>query len=430
MKPLKTALLHTIRMIPAAKSYLDEKSHMEAELLAKRQEVDQLHEEINRPSVYRRPTDQPQIIFLANQLDDSGAPHIFMDLTRDFLASNRGTSISFQTYGPVADKYTNELADLGAPPVIHERLDVVPEFNKGDVLVMNTVAFSREVKEAVYCGLEEGRLIKLVWYIHEDWPEVFFSDEEQERIRKLIDAGKITIYIPAAKALKNHQDTYGGSRGLFKLPFRLSLPEAYYRQRSADEFDKLKFVMVGKTGEGLKGHLPILYAFLAFKQAYYDKQVEKYRDFELRFVALEADYLSLQILRHAPGLGEHFKHYPPLPHTQALDIENESNITICYSMRECLPIFVFEGMAMGHPILRNDASGMEEQLIEGENGYKLESGDFDQVVATIERVLNRETTTNQALAMMSLASKRIAEKQRDNTYEPIIKDIKDSFKKG
>ena len=66
----------------------------------------------------------------------------------------------------------------------------------------------------------------------------------------------------------------------------------------------------------------------------------------------------------------------------------DANITICYSLMEALPLFVFEGMLAGHPVLRNDSSGMEEQLEDGKNGFYLDTNDFDQVVATIERVTN------------------------------------------
>jgi glycosyltransferase involved in cell wall biosynthesis len=91
-------------------------------------------------------------------------------------------------------------------------------------------------------------------------------------------------------------------------------------------------------------------------------------------------------------------------------------------MRECLPLFVFEGMVMGHPILRNDSSGIDEQLEEGKNGYELSSTDFWQMVATIERVLNRETTNDTALALMSKRSYAIAKSQEDHSYLPGLKD--------
>ena len=46
-----------------------------------------------------------------------------------------------------------------------------------------------------------------------------------------------------------------------------------------------------------------------------------------------------------------------------------------------------------HASLRNDCSGVDEQLEAGRNGYLLESEDFRQVVETFKRILNREATS-------------------------------------
>ena len=69
-------------------------------------------------------------------------------------------------------------------------------------------------------------------------------------------------------------------------------------------------------------------------------------------------------------------------------------MTICYSVAEALPVFVFEGMLAGHALLRNECSGMEEQLEDGRNGFLLKSDDFWQMVGTIERILNRTSTSD------------------------------------
>jgi glycogen synthase len=46
------------------------------------------------------------------------------------------------------------------------------------------------------------------------------------------------------------------------------------------------------------------------------------------------------------------------------------NAVICCSFNEALPLYVLEGMSMGHIVLRNDAGGMEEQLAETVNGFR------------------------------------------------------------
>ncbi len=84
-------------------------------------------------------------------------------------------------------------------------------------------------------------------------------------------------------------------------------------------------------------------------------------------------------------------------------------------------------MATGHPILRNDSSGIDEQLFEGKNGFYLESDDFNQVVDIIEAVLNKSKTSNEGLAKMSEYSNKVGLDQENNTYEPIVNEIIESL---
>ncbi len=140
---------------------------------------------------------------------------------------------------------------------------------------------------------------------------------------------------------------------------------------------KLTFVLPGTVGDGRKGQLPIFYAFVQFYEKYYRANKDTYRDFKLVFIGIGSDFLSRQIIDHKKALSGHFAQYGRLTWTEDLEVVSKGNMTICYSIRECLPLFVFEGMISGHPILRNDSSGMEKQLVPGKNGFYLESNSFD-----------------------------------------------------
>jgi glycosyltransferase involved in cell wall biosynthesis len=132
--------------------------------------------------------------------------------------------------------------------------------------------------------------------------------------------------------------------------------------------------------------------------------------------------LSRQVISHAAALGDHFSYHGKVTWLENLAIGAKANFTICYSIREALPLFVFEGMAAGHPLLRNDSSGMEEQLFQGKNGFLLETNDYDQVLATIEKVLNKKKVSNTILAEMSAYSNKIALQQEKNNYTIILED--------
>ena len=93
----------------------------------------------------------------------------------------------------------------------------------------------------------------------------------------------------------------------------------------------------------------------------------------MTFVGVEEDFLSRQLDEHRSILGDRVLVYPKLPRDECLRLVRAANVTLCYSLSECLPLYVLEGMLAGHPILRNGCSGLEEQLIADWNGFYLDS---------------------------------------------------------
>jgi glycosyltransferase involved in cell wall biosynthesis len=89
---------------------------------------------------------------------------------------------------------------------------------------------------------------------------------------------------------------------------------------------------------------------------------------------------------------------------------------ICCSFNEALPLYVIEGMCAGHLVLRNDSAGMEEQLDEGVNGFRIDSNDVRQVARVIERVLNKRTMTDERLQAMGSASQQLVARLRVPSY--------------
>jgi glycosyltransferase involved in cell wall biosynthesis len=378
-----------------------------------------------RPPTATRP---PEVIFVSHQLDTTGAPHVFVDAVKDFRTSYPTLPLEFHTFNPADKVNIQELNAMGIKPKLHISRDISLQYAAGDVVVLNTVAFSNILRDGLYSALEQGTVQKLIWYIHEDEPQYIFNASETKRIKRLMRAGKITMFIAAKKTHDNYLEHFGVVDALQLQLYRVAVPAKYKQVRKAQDFNSLRFVLPGMVSDGRKGQLPILYAFIAFKERYFDKLPEKYRDFSLTYVGVGKDFLSRQLLKHTTtGLGERFVHYGPIPHMTCLDVVLEANVTICYSMRECLPMFVYEGMLAGHPLLRNDSSGQEEQLVEGKNGYSLDSMDIEQVIQAIERLCNKRQTTNEQLAAMSKVSNTMALALQDVCYDALTGAIATAF---
>lgn len=372
---------------------------------------------LNRSTVEKR---DKAVVFISHQLDTTGAPHVLLDLIKEFTANNKNVPIVFHSYNPATPDNIIKLNKMGVTPRIHISHDTRPTFAKDDVVVLNTVSFSDSVKDAVFSAAESGLIKKVVWYIHEDEPSFIFNSGETNRIKRLLNSGKMTMFVLAEGTRKAYVEHFGESENIIDQPYKLTIDKKHHITKTAKDFDSLSFILPGMVGDGRKGQLPLIYAFIEFKKRFYDVNPEKYREFKLTYIGLGNDFLSRQLLKHTTkGLGEAFVPFNAMSHEKCLDLIDDANITLCYSMRESLPLFVYEGMTAGHVLLRNDCSGLEEQLIEGKNGYLLDSHDFEQVIETIERIANKKTTTNQMLADMSDESRKIAKKAEAITYETI-----------
>lgn len=371
----------------------------------------------------------PKAIFVAHQLDLSGAPFVFMDLIKDFRAQYPTYPIEVHTFNPTHADNIVALNAIGVKPQLHLSKDISIEIRKDDTIVLNTVAHSAVLREVIYNSLEKNIAKKLVWYIHEDDPELQFSEGERKRIQGLLDNDKAELFVVSAQASGNYRKFFKNSKNVHTQLYRFQLEKQYHVKRKASDFADMKFLLSGTVSDGRKGQLPVLYAFAEFKKRYYDAAPEKYRGFELVYVGVEGDFLSKQITNHSKkALGQHFMFYPKMSRAKVLDLVKQTNATICYSLRECLPLFVFEGMVAGHVVLRNDCSGIQEQLVEGGNGYYLDSKDFEQVIQTIEKLLNKEKTTNNELLEMSHRSYTMVKSYEVKDYNDIIGAILDKRK--
>jgi hypothetical protein len=75
---------------------------------------------------------------------------------------------------------------------------------------------------------------------------------------------------------------------------------------------------------------------------------------------------------------------------------------------------------MGHIVLRNDAGGMEEQLDEGVNGFRIDSRDIRQFAHVLEMVLNKTTMSDARLQAMGRASQEMITRLRVSSYVDAI----------
>ena len=292
------------------------------------------------------------------------------------------------TYQPVHASNLERLAGLGLQTTLLPHADAVPAFVPGDVVLLNTTGFSPAVKEAVFAALDRGVVKRMFWYVHEDAPERIFTAAEtvadppaerrgQARDRHALAAGPREV----PPALRDGDPPRAASRRPARRSTTASGSPATSR-RSASSCP-------ARSSTAARGSTPSSTPWRPSTGNHFRREPSSYREFTLTFVGVEDDWYSRQVVRHRHILGDRVIIHPKMTREPCLDLIREANVTICYSQSETLPIFVVEGMLAGHPILRNDCSGAEEQLEDGRNGFLLDTEDFWQVVETFERILNR-----------------------------------------
>ena len=369
---------------------------------------------------------RPKIIIVSHQLDNTGAPFVAMDLAFDIQkqVKNLGRKLKFIAFTPINIENVRELKKAGIEVEIYTDRNLWLNYNKGDIVILNSFGLSRSVTHSTIQAAKNNILDAFYWYGHEATPERFVDLDTRGEFVKLLESNKAKLYAVSKGSAEAYKEFFGTDKNTEVMNFRFDFPSDRFAVKDPEDFEKLDFIVTGAVSDGRKGQLPILYAFLNFYNNFYKKNPKAYRDFSLKFIGVdEAGYIKKQMEVSAKGLDGKCEIVGQIPRAKVLDFVEEANMTICYSYHESMGIFVYEGMAFGHPIIRNDCYGQEEQLIDGGNGWAVRNDDYQTLCDAIEESLNLEKTSNDKLAKMSKVSEEIAEKATHSEYF-VIDEIK------
>lgn len=369
---------------------------------------------------------KPKIIIVSHQLDNTGAPFVAMDLAFDIQkqVKNLGRKLKFIAFTPIKIENVRELKKAGIEVEVYTDGNLWLNYNKGDIVILNSFGLSRAVTHSTIQAAKNNILDAFYWYGHEATPERFVDLDTRDEFVKLLESNKAKLYAVSKGSVEAYKEFFGTDKNTEVMNFRFDFPSDRFAVKDPEDFEKLDFIVTGAVSDGRKGQLPILYAFLNFYNNFYKKNPKTYRDFSLKFIGVdEAGYIKKQMEVSAKGLDGKCEIVGQIPRAKVLDFVEEANMTICYSYHESMGIFVYEGMAFGHPIIRNDCYGQEEQLIDGGNGWAVRNDDYQTLCDAIEESLNLEKTSNDKLAKMSKVSEEIAEKATHSEYF-VIDEIK------
>ena len=401
------------------------------------QESLRLGGEIVRARVARLSGGRRQVfVFLSPPLNNSGAPLILTQVVHEFASRYGSESVRILAPPGVADSHeraevcgvkVERAAEVLSPTLVRLQLAL----RKDDFVLMNTAAVSRNYLDVVLDSVQTGSLSHAYWYIHEDVDHLpvlapfLLQPDARCTIGRLMTQGHLTILVPS-KAVKAEYDALFGNTKTRILPFKIAVDTQHMPPLPADHYSSVRFLMSGKPTDGNKGHIVALAAFHEFMKAHYEADPDTYRPFTLTLVGMTDDYISEQIRSiGSTVLGERLKTFSGVPHEKALEITRDCNAVICCSFNETGPLYVIEGMCCGHIVLRNNAGGMEEQLDDGVNGFRIDSTDVRQFAGVLARVLNKRTMADSRLQTMGRASQELVARLLIPSYVDALEQARD-----
>jgi GT2 family glycosyltransferase/glycosyltransferase involved in cell wall biosynthesis len=396
-------------------------------------------QDVSDPNIYT-----PKLKIWTHELSNTGAPLVLLDILQQWDIKN-SLSVGIELYYPKqaarSENLYRKLQAMGIILVENDFLD--SRFRDGDVVILNSSAYGGYLFDDLLTNLENGTVRHLFWYIHEDsekisdafrsqgnvaalsWYEMVVAERYsrvRQRILDVINKGKMTIYVPSSQTMLNWQKYLGTKCGFHIMPGRIFIDDGDFTIRSKTNFDKIDFSIVGSSP--MKGQLSVVQAMISFYHEYFQKNPNRYRDFSLNIIGIEDESIDWRIgfLRNAAKGLEQVKIYKKRSHNEVHKLLKKFNFTILYSITEAFSMATMEGMAFGHPIIRNESSGQKEQLKPGVNGWAVDTKDWWGLVQTIEEILNKEKTSNEKLAKMSAESVKIARENRRQKYR-LIDDV-------
>jgi glycosyltransferase involved in cell wall biosynthesis len=369
-----------------------------------------------------------QYVFIAHPMDNTGAPVVLMQVIEEFV----------QKFGPRAvrviapaysDNHRAKLLQLGVTPekaahglgfrFVRTQLALKPD----DFVLMNTVAIYDNYREFILMWLRLGRLKHATWFIHEDKAQLpviepgFLEPATTGRIKDLLIKDKLQVLVPSEHTRKDYVEILGTTKNIATTPLHVAVDPSLRTERTADDFETIRFFISGTPADGRKGQMIAISALYYYLKNYYDKNPSNYRDFKLELVAIGKDYISQQISWIGESLlGDRMITHPSIPKDEAMLVTRNCNVVICCSLNETFGLYIAEGMLMGHIVLRNNSAGVDEQLKDGVNGYAIDHTNIKHVAEAIEKILNKKTNSNQALLNMSKASQSLIAKYGDYRY--------------
>lgn len=300
------------------------------------------------------------VLLMAHDLDLNGATLALFYMAQILAKNHINVLFASQSDGPLR-RYLNEEK---VPLVIDSNLQIKTqkqaEWTHGfGRIVCNTINY--------YQFLSDRDLnCKVIWWLHE--PAMFYKSLDQKLLHSLSDKN-LTVYGvgPIAEgAFKKYFPDFDVHCLLYGIPGVTARRKPH---------DKLRFITIGRVEER-KGQKILVQALKEL-----DRDIKK--QISVNIVGFKPSIYADEVKDMAKEFGEMVRFTPTVDREHIQGLLDESDVLVCPSIVDPMPVVCNEAMQHSLPCIVSDAAGNAAYIKDDENSFVVKAGDAKNLAEKI-----------------------------------------------
>ena len=337
------------------------------------------------------------ILLVSHELSLSGAPIILAHLAKWCRANGIFVVVMSPVDGPLRETFLEADIPLIVDPLLATGYEMFTKFGRGfpvrshqsfikfargfDTIVASTIFAAPLIRDAQIASVPS------VWWIHEGLVGDHFL-KKYPRLGNIFEMADI-IATPNEESRRIYQPFT--SHRILLWPYGIpDVPVAMNAIQS--EKKRVRFLLLG-TVEPRKGQHTFVRAVRQLPRDVRERS-------EFLIVGRPHDAHLAEEVRAAAKSVSHLHYQESIPHANAMALIDGADVMVCASCDETGPLTLIEGMALGKPILSTPVGLVAEKLVEGTEALFVKSGDVEELLAAIVRLV-REPELRRRLAINS-----------------------------
>jgi len=309
------------------------------------------------------------LLLVSHDLTFSGAPLLLLHLAKWCMTNGYFVTMIAPADGPLRKK----IVDAGIPLIIDSLIATGHEsfgrlMRHFDVVVANTV----RTPSAITTARREG--VPVAWYMHEtDVGEYYLARDM--RVRAALPLANLLL-AASERSLSIFRPFV--TCPVFRL--KTGCPDVVLEVKETPISDgTVRFVILG-TLERRKGQDVLLEAVRLLKPSFATRSI-----FEVVGSGLDEEFIAK--LRETARSLANVRLHPQVDHHAALRWAARSDVVVCASRDESMPLAILEAMSLGKTIISTAVGGIPDYLTDNVTALLVAPENATELARAIERVI-------------------------------------------